>query len=69
MYFDERRILRMQNASEARCGLLWVRLNRSFPLSLDQLIGHIPQTDRATLPGDMEDAYGLNLTTWGTKRS
>ena len=29
-----------------------------IPLPLDQLIAHFPQTERATLPGDMEDAYG-----------
>jgi len=49
-----------ENAKRQRISI-WSSVGQIIPdisLSLDQLIGRIPQTERATLPGDMEDAYG-----------
>ena len=40
-------------------------IQQDFSPSLDELIGHIPKTERAYLPGDMEDAYGSEFDNVG----
>jgi hypothetical protein len=60
-----------ENAKRKRISI-WSSVGQTIPdipLPLDQLIGHIPQTQRATLPGDMEDAYGSEFNDVGPSSS